>query len=47
MFGIDPKAAKAPFAAFEQQTSQLQPPFDPWLRALVALIQALAKAFGE
>ena len=47
MFGINTVAVKSAFTEFETGTASLPPSSDPWVRAIVAFILALAKAFGE
>ena len=46
MFGIDINAAKSAFRGFQQNIATQEPSNDPTVRIIVALIQALAKAFG-
>lgn len=46
MFGIDFKAAKAALGNFKAEAGTYQPSNDPTVRALVALVLALAQAFG-
>jgi hypothetical protein len=47
MFGINTKGIKQAYQDFEQAGSTLPPSADPWVRLIVAFIQAVAKAVGD